>query len=38
VLTGGKSDIDVSGLAPGIYFVELFKEGTPAGVKKIIIQ
>jgi hypothetical protein len=35
-LKADKSDIDISGLAPGIYFVELFQNGYPLPAKKII--
>jgi hypothetical protein len=36
-LTGGSSNIDVSGLARGMYFVELYRDGVPLSVKKLTL-
>jgi hypothetical protein len=36
-LNGGSSDIDVSGMARGLYFVKLFKDGVAVSVKKTIL-
>jgi type IX secretion system substrate protein/nidogen-like len=37
-LNAYKTDIDVSGFAKGMYFIELFKGANPVSVKKIIIE
>jgi len=34
----GKTDIDISGFAVGLYFVEVIKDGMPLSVKKLMIQ
>jgi hypothetical protein len=37
-LINSKSELDISGLARGVYFLQLLRDGTPLTVKKIIIQ